>query len=257
MKKERKQVGAVCPQTHDRVDTVAEHTKLHLWFNTIVSLSAAAFAGAIAYNGWNVYSLNIESVGFTSRFTYDCPISFGFLSAKGTDAVPHVGLCWTVTVANQSNIRISVIRYVAALPSSNAQQALPSSVEIVDANGKDVPTPIIFDSGEARTLLIRASVPGTILLKTIIDDFVKTSGNDKFYLSDLAYSAAQSNFDVLGNPIETHDLAGWGHILTFPANYKQTIVSLKFNTGRNNTFSTQLIFPRGTIDVVTAKTSRR
>lgn len=235
---------------------MAEHIKLHLWFNTIVSLSAAAFAGAIAYNGWNVYSLNIESVGFTSTFTYDCPISFG-LSAKGTDVLPNVGLCWTVTVANQSNIRISVIRYLATLSSSNTQQALPGPVEIIDGNGKGMPTPIIFDSGEARTLLIRASVPGTMSLKTIIDDFVKTSGNDKFYLSDLAYSAAQSNFDVLGNPIETHDLAGWGHILTFPANYKQTIVSLKFNTGRNNTFSTQLIFPRGTIDVVTAKTSRR
>jgi hypothetical protein len=62
---------------------VADHSKFHSWFNTALAILALIGTSVIAYNGGNLYSLNLEAIGFTPRFTYDCGISVGMTMAPG------------------------------------------------------------------------------------------------------------------------------------------------------------------------------
>jgi hypothetical protein len=152
---------------------MAEQSKTHLWINTAIACVAALVSSGSAVVTWRSFSLNVESLGLTSSFTYDCLFSFG-ATIKDGKQLWQAGLCWKVTIANQSNSRISIISYRATSDG-------PTVAEFIDDKGRSIPTPITLDAGEARTFLIRASVSGTPLLKKTIDESVKEP-NDKPYL---------------------------------------------------------------------------
>jgi hypothetical protein len=232
---------------------MAEPTRTHLWINTIIAGAAFAAATGSATVSYRTYGLSTESIGLTATFNYDCPFSFGAISGSRDKPSWQVGLCWTLTVANQSTARISVLQFLTSVESPKGTDY---PVDMLTDKGVRLPSPFILDGGDARTLIARVSVSGTPLLEKTINDFVKSHPKDASYLADFAYFAAQNNLDVLGNPVEKQDLSDL-IFLRFTSSYKRTVLSLRLLTGRENTFTTQLVFPRGDFDVVSPSKLRQ
>lgn len=70
-------------------------------------------------------------------------------------------------------------------------------------------------------------------------------------MNDVASIAAEAKLDVLGNPVAVSEISGFAaYVMTFPSDYKKTIVNFRVETGRNNTFETQLTYPSGPFDFV-------
>jgi hypothetical protein len=167
---------------------VADHSKFHSWFNTALAILALIGTGVIAYNGRNLYSLNLEAIGFTPRFTYDCGISVGMTMAPGQDKPQHhVGLCWDVIVANQSNSRISFISYRAFESPSDGKAPAGIPVDILDRDGRRLSFPVALDAGEARHFLFRLSMPATDAIEDVIPASTGTT------LHSFALAAAEKN----------------------------------------------------------------
>jgi hypothetical protein len=148
---------------------LAEHTKLHLWLNTGIALAAFAAAGTSGFVSWKSYSLNVESLGFSSIFTYDCPFGYG---VGGREKVEHtfLSLCWRVTVANQSGSRISVVGYTI---SRSATEKGGLVNDVLDLKGHSIPMPFTLDAGDARRVIVSAGVPITDALGKLISDAIE------------------------------------------------------------------------------------
>jgi hypothetical protein len=58
------------------------------------------------------------SVGLSSNFTYDCPLSVGMSRLKDNPPQGFVGFCWQVTIANQSAARVTIV-YDSTIPSAH------------------------------------------------------------------------------------------------------------------------------------------
>jgi hypothetical protein len=233
---------------------MAEASKTHLWINTAIAVLAVIASGGSAYFSYRTFNFSTETIGLSSTFTYDCLLSFGAtIEHRQSSSAPdkpkqEVGLCWKLIISNQSNARISLVDF---FPVDGQYQ---TRANMLTEDNNNLKLPLILDGGEARTLIVQIAVPGSSLLEKTIQDFLKAQTGG-LYLADFAYFAAQNNLDALGNPIETNDVSDL-IFLTFPADYKRTTVSLQAKTGRDNTFSTQLVFPPGKISVVSPSRDR-
>jgi hypothetical protein len=225
---------------------LAEHSRLHLWLNTALACIAIVVSAVSAFISWKSYSLNVESFGFSSNFTYDCPLAIGGTSTKNQSISWWVGLCWQMTIANQSGSRASVVDYSSKLSSEGH---LPT--DVLDQNGPTLAKPIGFDGGEARTIVVRVSVPITDALQKLIDDAIKRPTDKKpETLNDVASIAAEAKLDVLGHPATVSEMDSLAYLVRFPSDYKKSIVTFRLQTGRGSVFETQLIYPTGPIDLV-------
>lgn len=220
---------------------MAEQSRLHVWLNTAIACSALIAVGISDLISWKTYSFNIESFGFNSDFTYDCPFKSMTSVGKG-DFHTTVGLCWQLTIANQSTSRVSTLGYEAA--TSEGHSSTPLVVEVDDRKGKQLLLPMSFDGGEARTVLVQVDLPITNALGKIIADTMKSQTKRIETLADAASIAAQAKLDVLGNPVSVSQIGGYSlYLIQFPADYKKTIVSFRVDTGRENVFATHLVYP--------------
>lgn len=151
-----------------------------------------------------------------------------------------------MTIANQSGSRASVVDYSSKLSSEGHL-----STDVLDQKGHTLAKPIGFDGGEARTIVVRVSVPITDALQKLIDDAIKRPTDKKpETLNDVASIAAEAKLDVLGHPATVSEMDSLAYAVGFPSDYKKSIVTFRLQTGRGNVFETQLIYPTGPIDLV-------
>ena len=230
--------------------SLAEHSRFHSWFNTALACIAIVVSTSSAIVSWKSYSLNVEFFGFSNDFTYDCPIEFGAMrEVEEKQSHAYVGLCWQMTIANQSGSRVSIVNVSSTFP-LEGHPPRKWAASFLDQEGHSVAAPISFDGGEARTLVVRLGAPITDALWTIIDDAVKPQhdttkprASTLETLNDVASLAAQAKLDVIGNPVSVEEVGDLTYLIVFPSDYKKTIVNFRVQTGRNNVFDTQLTFP--------------
>ena len=234
---------------------MAEHSRLHIWLNTAIALAAIAISGTSAVVSWKSYSFNIELFGFSSNFTYDCPFAISMTKVKDSEVYTSLGLCWQVTIANQSTSRVSVLRYSGST-STDGHSSTALLPDVRDRNGKQPATPMSFEGGEARTVTVRFDVPITGALDKIITDAIKSKTARLDTLKDAASIAAEARLDVLGNPVSVAKLPDWGaYVITFPSDCKKTIVTFRVHTGRENVFESQFIYPSESVAFVSSSTN--
>ena len=128
---------------------MAEHTRFHSWFNTVLACIAIGISASSAFISWKSYSLNVESVGLSSNFTYDYPLSVGMSRVKDNPPQGFVGFCWQVTIANQSAARVTIVNYDLTIPSEGPLFGKGETADVLDRNGHTLTTPISFEGGEA------------------------------------------------------------------------------------------------------------
>jgi hypothetical protein len=68
---------------------MAEHTRLHLWLNTVIALVAVAASATSGYYNWQTYNLKTESLGFTINATYECPLEFQKVGEIAPEVTGH------------------------------------------------------------------------------------------------------------------------------------------------------------------------
>jgi hypothetical protein len=158
-----------------------------------------------------------------------------------------------LTIANQSGSRVSAVKFSSnqVSESKNVQQRLTS---VFDLRGNTLSTPLSFDGGEARTLVVLVPVPITDALGAIINSGFKKQPIET--LKDVATIAAQAKLDVLGYPVAISEMSGFAYFVTYPSDYKKTVINFRVQTGRDKVFDTQLTYPTAPFDMVPLRTIR-
>ena len=127
---------------------------------------------------------------------------------------------------------------------SDARSSEPAPAELLDRKGTtELSMPISFEGGEARTIIVRVSVPITDAFGKIINETIKSQAAQFRTLADAAAVAAQAKLDVLGNPASVSELGGFGYIMTPSPRYQKTVVVLRLHSGRDKVFETELTYP--------------
>jgi hypothetical protein len=214
---------------------MAEHTRLHLWLNTIIAVAAMAASGTSGYFAWQSYTLKTEALGFTVNSTNDCRLEF---TKMGEDGV--LSLCWIVTITNQSDLRVSIVRFQAFDVSEKNVIFRSGFPALEDSEGKTVSAPFSLGPGEPKQFLMRVpfAVPNSVasLAKTLPETAT---------LHHLQSIAIKSDLDILGNKVQVKyfDEGRENVLVTWPDNMRVVTGAIQFFTGRGNKFIAQMTFP--------------
>ena len=199
--------------------------------NSAVAMAALVASGISATFAWRSYNLKSESLGFTVRPTYECPLEF----RNGT-----LALCWHVTITNQSETRISIVRYQAFDVSKGPAIHRSGFSTIQGIRGEPIFPPIVLEGGDARVYLMRVpfDVPPAVaaLAETLPQDAS---------LHQLQSLTLKSGVDVIGNKVDVKyfDEQKRQASVSWIYGLQVVIGEIKFFTGRNNIFSARMSFP--------------
>jgi hypothetical protein len=222
----------------------SDKSSLHTWVNSLGTVLALIVAMLSAYFSWQGIQLKAELVSFTQQPT-DCPIKF---SKIGEDGV--VGVCWNVIVANQSEIRLSIVKTKvfafdrAEAPGKRSTSTLHYSHFSgfwTDAD-KSVTLPIILDGGESKAFLVYFPVRVVPEAAAIAVDFLKEFPAGT--VSALSKRLADHGLDFVGNNVEQRIIEGRSlRSINPPVKFSSSILHVE--TGRGGIFFTQVSSPPG------------
>ena len=209
---------------------MAEHTKLHLWLNTTIAALALVAAGASAYISWRTYEFKDKSIGFSPAAYYpDCRLEY--VSVKEGHAI---GLCWHVTISNESDTKISLVDHQAFMGEEPPSWRNPIVTEVEGDNGSVARFPIVLEGGAAQKYLLRVPLPLPAHTNSLVKDFWEQQRDSSPTLKALETFLFKHYTDFYGNVFEPKPgLQTW----------TLTVAQMKFTTGRGNIFTAQLFAP--------------
>lgn len=225
---------------------MAEHTRLHLWLNTVIASGALVASLALTVMSYREYQLKGESIGLLAYFWPDC--------ALASEDTGHVTLCWRIHISNQSDNRTSIIRLRIWRESDDEKPLFSTPNDVLEEmSGQSTTTPIVLDGGESRTYTAKISVA---VPKQIVD-FAQQLSKGKISLPliypqnappqitlrDLEWVAKDHDFDLLGNQLVRRNSSPSVISLYEPLVRKTLKASLTVFTGRGNSFAAQMIYP--------------
>jgi hypothetical protein len=125
-------------------------TRCRRWINTGLSASAAVVAGASAFFSSQATEWNVENIEFVEVHpTGKCDS----LLAGAT-----LAMCWSVTLSNKRNSRLTVVAATWENMDSSPGDLLFGKVHILAPDGKPVPIPFSLDGGEEKQIMIQIPV---------------------------------------------------------------------------------------------------
>jgi hypothetical protein len=214
---------------------MAEHTQFHLWLNTAVAFVALSASATSGYFAWQTYKLKVESLGFTIKQTLDCPAKFQKYGKEG-----FLSLCWDVTITNQSDTRISIVRFQAFDVSNKNVTFAGGFPTLENRRGETIHPPLSLGAGEPQQYLMRVPflIPSTVA--AIAETLPK--GATLNQLQDLAFG---SGLDIIGNKVDVQFFGEQNQSRLASWNKEMRIVTgaIHFVTGRGNIFIAQMSFP--------------
>jgi hypothetical protein len=213
-----------------------KNTMGQICVNTAVALLALIVSTISALFSWWTYELKDESVGFSSLIDFNCNIEFQRIGDHGI-----LGLCWTLTISNQSDSTISLVSHQAFSELKQGLVFYSGFNEMEDGKGNPLSSPIVLNSGVSQSYLVRGAVE---IPKSVVEviDKLPAAGNG-LQMVDLKNAAANAELDVIGNHIDIKTYAGGGAQMTWGLGYQTAIVLMKFESGRGHMFVAQLAFP--------------
>lgn len=215
---------------------MAEPTKVQLWFNTGIAC-LAFFASAVSgFFAWRAYELKSESIGSNLTFTYNCHVEYIKIDQRGV-----LGLCWSGTIANQSDSRTSIIG-VRAVTETERGEVEYGGFSSVQDDIKPAVFPIVIDAGEARRYLFRVPTEVPQSVAKIVDGMLTKTPGLYLSLASVKDALADVGLDILGNSIEVRKIDNQS-VITWPQNPRSVVGVLRLYTGRGNTFVVRTRFP--------------
>jgi hypothetical protein len=216
---------------------MAEHTKLHLWLNSAIACGAFIASAASALFSWNSSQAKNESIVFSSKPSLECRVEFRKVGIGG-----RLGLCWQVTIANQSDSRTSLVSHQGFEVTKEGETFVSGFTEVEDKPGVTASFPIVLDAGEARSYLIRIPIDVPQSIVKVIENSEALSNNTAT-LSTVQYATDDAGLDFIGNSVQMTKFEDGKFTIQWPSEHRQALARMKFQTGRGNTFSVQLNFP--------------
>jgi hypothetical protein len=216
---------------------MAEHTKAHLWVNTLIACGALAVAGFSGIVSWKSLQLKNESIGFVQRPTFDCRVEYEKIEEHGA-----LGICWNVTITNESDSRTSLVLHQAQSVREGGGTFFSGFTEVEDGHGKAVPFPVVLDAGEARSYVIRVpfEVPETVA--KIINPLISGTNSQLLSLNAIKAILSDASLDLVGNSVEVKKY-GDERTISWIKQFTPAIGQVKFFTGRGGLFTLQVVFP--------------
>lgn len=214
---------------------MAEHTRAHLWLNTIIAFIALGISAWSGYVAWQTYHLKTESLGFTVNATYECPLEFRKLGNEGV-----LSLCWLVTITNQSDIRISIVRVQAFDVTDNGPIFRSGFSILENARGEAISPPLSLGPGEPQQYIMRVPVSVPAAVASLAETLPHGVS-----LHQLQSLALRSSLDVIGNKVDVKyfDDQKREAAVSWKYGMRVAIGEIHFFTGRGNMFSAQMSFP--------------
>ena len=195
-------------------------------------MAASATSG---YFAWQTYTLKTEALGFTVNPTYDCHLEF---KKMGDDGV--LSLCWIVTITNQSDLRVSIVRFQAFDASDKNVIFRSGFPALEDSEGKSVSAPLSLGPGEPQQYLMRVPFVVPSSVASLAQTLPATAT-----LYQLQSLTLKSNLDVLGNKVQVKyfDEEKKNLSVSWPYDMRVVTGAIQFFTGRGNKIIAQVSFP--------------
>lgn len=180
----------------------SKSTNLHEWINSIVAALALIVGSASAFFSWQANEAKREALTMTAIPTGECAVQY-----SGGPKMGIVGLCWKVTIANQSEDRLSIVNQDL----SNIVQGKPTFVggkfdNLETVDGQHLSLPIMLDGGEARTIIVRAPTMISEKVAPLVWKLLTAQGGEQepkaLKVSELMQELRQERTDVMGNDLE-------------------------------------------------------
>lgn len=202
------------------------------WVGAVFSLVALILSGASYYNSTQSDKRKDESLGFTSNFTYECPLEFDSMV---------LSLCWVVTITNQSESKTSIVLAQAFDNSDNNKMFVSGFPVIEDSNGALVGLPIVLDGGEAHQYVIRVPIRVPPAVAAQAAKLPKGAP-----LKKLQEALLESKIDLVGNEVDVRffDDQNKSSIISWTHGMHMAIGNVQFMTGRKKLFVATLTFPQ-------------
>ena len=220
---------------------MVEHTRTHLWVNTLIAVAALVASGVSSVLTWWNYSLKSEALGFDTSKASSCRLDVD------PRKVGHIGICWKITISNRSDSRTSIIRYQTSEIFSDAPSLeIPGNrpdMEYMD--GSSTSTPIVLEGGESKSYIVRVRFLFSGRLGDVYGALFTGSTNTTLSMFDAEKAACTAGFDLIGNEIKRDDCGfnypAWTHYNVRPY---QREGRFRVWTGRGNFFDLRLTYPQ-------------
>ncbi|KLU27198.1 hypothetical protein EOS_05810 [Caballeronia mineralivorans PML1(12)] len=205
---------------------------------TFIAIASAAISAWSAYSAYQANNMKDEAISYSAKVTEQCQFEYRGGSLNGMAV-----MCWLVTISNTSDRRLSVTS--ADLENLNGGQHTQiggfDTLETMD--GKSLDLPISLDSGEARTILVKAPM----LLEKGVYDALRKAEDDKHLelskmkLAEVNTLLAEQNTDLLGNKVTLTVIDPKTSIRSMSSPFKRAENMLTLMTGRGARFKIRLV----------------
>jgi hypothetical protein len=216
-------------------ELMADHSKVHLWVNTFIACLALVVSAASSVVAWRTYGLKTEALGFVSNLTFDCKLEYH-------DGV--LGICWTLTITNQSETRTSIVREtIYNFDKTSGDFKMTRYLKFTEfetdkGSNPFASSPVVLDAGEARRFLVRLPVRVPDGVAEVINEVLNSGNRTTLQLKEIERPLADNGLDMIGNAVRPGSI-GFGY-LSVP---RQVTGQISLTTGRENRFAAQLVYP--------------
>ena len=149
-----------------------------------------------------------------------------------------LGLCWIVTIINQSDSKLSIVSYQVEEVTNRRSMYRSGFLEVEEMQGGAAALPIYLDAGEARSYVVRVPIGVSEAVAKVIDE-LKTA-RAKWSVQEAQSRAFSAGFDLVGNPVEVKSFDGGATLVSWKDMSRLAVAQVRFETGRGNAFSKQL-----------------
>jgi hypothetical protein len=222
------------------VTGLTQRSSAHEWFNTAIAAVALLVSGTSAYFAWQSNQAKEESLAMVVRPLGDCRTEY-----HGGPEAGQIGLCWAVTLANQSENRLSIVDQRVFDIQDGKTAWIGGFQNLEAANGTPLALPMTLDGGEAREIFVRGAVmvpPAVAHAIAQMPEFQNhTLGS--LPLASVQRALAMANLDFIGNKVDPTIIDGKYLGFSMSPPVKGVVNVLTVTTGRGATFSARMTYP--------------
>jgi hypothetical protein len=167
-------------------------------------------------------------------------------SSVGADAGGEIGICWTITISNLSDIRASIVDYRVFNLQNGNLGVLTGFHNLENTDGSPVSLPITLNGGETKDIVVRAPVFVPAAVARIIRPEYEGHIVVPLSVGELAKTLAMSGTDFLGNNVAGQKYTdGRLVIWAIEPPFKRAPNAVRFVTARGSVVVGKLDYPYG------------
>ncbi len=227
-------------QEYEACIGMTQRSSTHEWMNTAVAVVALFLSAVSAYIAWQSNQAKHEALGFVVRPVADCRTEY-----HGGPEAGDIGLCWAVTLANESENRVSVVDYRIFDIQEGNTSWIGGFQNLEAANGIPLTLPVTLDGGEAKEIFVRGGVMVPPAVASAIAKMPEFQDHTfgSLPLGSVQRALAMEGLDFIGNKVDPIVINGRYSGFSESHQIRGVVNVLTLTTGRGATFSVRMTYP--------------